>query len=319
MNEVTVAGAVESFLQDQKPCVAPATWALYRSYLRSFATYCEGEIVARITPTSVRAWGRSFHKLQAVKRLTRWCLTEAKLIERDPLEGMKLPRVGRRLRTLSTVELVRLARAAGPAVRRLVVALGESFARPHELRGATWSQVVVAGLAPAKDAELVQGVAFLFRERFKSQWRRRDGTAVRVIPISPRLGRLLVRLRRRNEDLHGHLFVNSRGAPWTVNAVRCAFRRLRARAGLVVDHRGERVVAYTLRHTAATAAIVGGVPIADLAGALGHSDIRMTHRYVHLSPAFLARVVQRMDQAKRGARRKNDLPGSLRTRPDDLG
>ncbi len=78
-------------------------------------------------------------------------------------------------------------------------------------------------------------------------------------------------------------------------------------------------MAYTLRHTAATAAIVAGVEVGALAGAMGHSDIRMTMRYVHLSPAFLAQVLARVQAAKTALRRKNDLPGSRTTRPDGQG
>lgn len=309
MHNVSLADAAGKFLAAVAGDVAPATLALYSLYVRRFVQ-AHGQLeLDQVTPAVVRAWGKTYHPVQAVQRFMSWCCREARYIDKNPLEGMrKMPR-GRRLRTLSPSELLRIQRLAQPALRRLVLALGESFARPHELRLATWDQVRIAGLQPAKDEDMTAGVAFLFVERFKGQWRRRDATAVRVIPITPRLGRLLVRLRRRRQGLQCHIFENARRRPWTVNAVRCAFRRLRGRAGLGVDGRGENVVAYSLRHTGATAAVVAGVPIAELAGALGHADIRMTHRYVHLSPAFLAEVVKRMEAAKRALRRKNGRPG----------
>lgn len=303
MARITVAGAARLFLKAVAGDVAPATLALYRLYVDRFVRRYGRRQMQSITPAMVRAWGITYHPVQAVQRLFSWSLQDARLIRVNPLKGMrKMPR-GRRLRVLTLAEQVRLRRFAVPPFREFVVGLEESFARPHELRHAEWPAVRVAGLQPAEDDDLTAGRAFFFFDRFKADWRRRDATAVRVIPISRRLGRLLVRLRHRTPESHGHIFVNSRRAPWTVNAVRCAFRRLRDLAGLGVDHRGEHVVAYSLRHTGATAAVVAGVPIADLAQAMGHSDIRMTNRYVHLSPAFLRTVVERMEIARRSKKR----------------
>lgn len=319
MARITVAAAARRFLQAVAGDVAPATLALYRLYVGRFVRQHGKRQLVECSPAIVREWGKTYHPVQAVQRLFSWSHREARLIEINPLEGMrKMPR-GRRLRVLELADQVRLRRFAIPPFRELVVALEESFARPHELRNADWPSVRVAGLRPAEDDDLTAGRAFFFFDRFKGDRRRRDSTAVRVIPISRRLGRLLVRLRRRQPEQDGPVFLNHRGRAWTVNAVRCAFRRLRGRAGLVADHRGENIVAYSLRHTGATAAVVAGVPIADLAGAMGHSDIRMTNRYVHLSPAFLKSVVERMEAAKRAARGKNRRPGLRRNDPDDVG
>ena len=54
-------------------------------------------------------------------------------------------------------------------------------------------------------------------------------------------------------------FFNAKIAPWTANAVRLRVARLRLRAGLAPDGGGEEVVAYTLRHTAATEASARGL------------------------------------------------------------
>lgn len=319
MRPITVPDAVDAFLADVARSVSANTLAAYRAQLGKFASFFVYEIASNLTPAKVRRWGGSFHQLQPVRRLTRWLVTEARLLERDPLEGMSIGRVGRRLRTLAPAESARLLRRSRPALRRFVLALGESIARPHELRAVTWRDVRIAGLQPFEVKDLENGDAFFFLDRFKAQARRRDHHAVRVIPITPRLGRLLARLWREKPNLDAAIFQNERRRPWSINAVRCAFRRLRVRAGIAVDARGENVVAYTLRHTAATAAIVAGVEVGQLAGAMGHSDIRQTMRYVHLSPAFLSSVVHRVHRAKLARRRKNDLPGLRRTRPDDRG
>lgn len=317
MQLVSVRQAVDSFLDFARLTVSPSTLSLYKLYLGRFAGRYGAMPLESLTPALVRGWGSSFHQLQAVQRLTSWATNEARLLTVDPLRGLKKIPVGRRLRTVSPVESVRLRRRSSGALRRFIIALGESIARPHELRAVCWADIRTAGLQSFEVEDLTQGRAFFFLDRFKAKNLRRERFAVRVIPISPRLGRLLARLWRQRPQLDARVFENNRRTPWTVNAVRCAFRRLRVRAGIAADRRGENVVAYTLRHSAATAAIVAGVPVAQLAGAMGHADVRMTMRYVHLSPTFLAQVLERVKEAKAALRRKNDAPGLRRTRPDD--
>ena len=52
---------------------------------------------------------------------------------------------------------------------------------------------------------------------------------------------------------------------------------------------------YDLRHTAASWLRMKGADIHTFAQLLGHKDLRMAARYQHLSPAFLAEAVNRLD------------------------
>lgn len=54
---------------------------------------------------------------------------------------------------------------------------------------------------------------------------------------------------------------------------------------------------HDLRHTAASWLRMKGADIHTVAQLLGHKDLRMAARYQHLSPAFLADAVGRLDQA----------------------
>ena len=116
---------------------------------------------------------------------------------------------------------------------------------------------------------------------FKAKARRKDKLAVRLLPISPKLARLLDCLERRPHDPKGYVFLNERGKPWTTAALCQAFRTAARRAGL--NELGkEAAVAYTLRHTAATAAIINGVQLPVLAAILDHTSTTTTERYVHV-------------------------------------
>jgi len=54
---------------------------------------------------------------------------------------------------------------------------------------------------------------------------------------------------------------------------------------------------HDLRHTAASWLRMQGADIHTVALLLGHKDLRMAARYQHLSPAFLADAVSRLDGA----------------------
>ena len=92
----------------------------------------------------------------------------------------------------------------------------------------------------------------------------------------------------------------SDGSPWVFpvgakpmhpEAASDAFRRLARSAGLTVR-------LHDLRHTAATLALAAGVPIRDVADALGHSSPSVTlNVYGHAIPEGPSRVAEALDKA----------------------
>lgn len=309
MSVVTVAQAVELFLDAAAGACAPRTVALYTHYLRRYAAIAGTSPLGDLTPARLLAWSNRYHPLGCVQRLYAWATVEARILVVNPIAGMRRRRNGHRRRILSRLERIRLMRAFRPAMRLLGVALVESIARPREMREVRWGDIRTSGTPAWSPADLVAGVAFFWIQRFKGQELRTDRHAVRVIPISPRLGRLLVRLWGDGRSAGALIFHNSLGRSWTVNAVRCQFRRVRDRAGLSIDLAGENVVAYSLRHTSATDAVGAGIKGFTLAELMGHSDIRMTQRYVHLRPDHLIEAMKRLSAWKRGPKPKNDRLG----------
>ena len=68
-------------------------------------------------------------------------------------------------------------------------------------------------------------------------------------------------------------------------------RRLRVKAGIGPDENGEQIVMYTARHTFGTAAAAGGVSDRRLADLMGHTDTKMTQKYIHLANPDLRKAV----------------------------
>ncbi len=97
----------------------------------------------------------------------------------------------------------------------------------------------------------------------------------RIVFMTDELKALIQRLMAAHPQ--GQLLLNTDGNPWTTNAVRCRFRRLRGRLGM------KGIVCYSLRHAYLSDALEAGVPIAQVAELAGHSDTKMiTEVYSHL-------------------------------------
>jgi integrase len=98
----------------------------------------------------------------------------------------------------------------------------------------------------------------------------------RVVPIAPKLSSYL-----RSEGFpvrSGNLFDSSKGA----------FRHAIKRSGIDLP-RGQ--LTHVLRHTYASHFMMNGGNILTLQKVLGHSDLKVTMRYAHLSPEYMRQAV----------------------------
>lgn len=207
----------------------------------------------------------------------------AEFIEKNPAAAIKVPQVGERTRTLHRSERVLVRRRAGSHLRRALLALEESACRPQEMRILEWDHIQPKTGPGQIAGNLADGKHWFELQDYKAKDRRSDRREARVIGITPRLGRLLDRLRRDNPDARGVIFPAPCGRAWTPNAFRCAFRRLRIqldRAGLL-DVRG--LVPYTYRHTRATALARQLKNPLLLQRWMGHAKIETTAKYCHFS------------------------------------
>jgi integrase len=255
--------------------LADGTVAYYRRHHQAWSKIFGEKPLEEILPLDLMLFGVSWHRVQAVKRLFRWAV-DSGIAATNPVASVKKPPAGERKRILNRGEQARALRSTNRPFREFLLAIRESMARPQEVRDLDWQDLRYT------DA----GVMYAVKSEFKGRRRRRDPSARRVIPMSLRLRRLIERRSRRlNRKCSGRIFRNTRGQPWTTNATRIAMAAARARAGLVDG--GERVVCYTWRHTAATAATLKGLRDKILAELLGHTSTRTTARYQHVDAVEL--------------------------------
>lgn len=97
-----------------------------------------------------------------------------------------------------------------------------------------------------------------------------------------------------------HVFLNSKGKPYSKNNLCRRMSQVRKKAGIQAKA-GEQLVLYCNRHTFGTEAS-GQVSDIELAGLMGHTDVRTTQRYVHLNVNRLKEIRSRVSgQAQESA------------------
>lgn len=220
-----------------------------------------GTVEARYQGREPKVWGPSTaHNARVTAfRVFSWAKDEGVLTE-NPLAGMKRPKPPSRQRAMSEVEFTKLHEHAGGPFADFLFALRDTGARPKELRDLTWPQV--------------QADRWVLIKHKTS----RKVSKARVIILTDAMRTMMERLKE-NENKNDHVFLNTTGEPWTMNAVRLQMQRLREKLGLAND-----LCAYLARHGFGTRAILNGVNPSVVAELMGHNSLEMVSKvYVHLA------------------------------------
>lgn len=324
------ADVIEAFLAWSRQHLAEETHRVNRYYCQLFAEHC-GTVPAReMKPFHVTAWITTMMSPERVARETArrkgeleqglvepskqgrqpkvwgpatahnarttafrvfsWAKQEGLLTE-NPLADMKRPKPAPRQRAMSDEEFDKLYEHAGGPFADFLLALRETGARPKELRELLWPQV-------QEDRWVLT----------KHKTARKVGKA-RVIILSEKVKGMMARLRGNG---HTHVFLNTEGQPWTMNAVRLQVSRLREKLGLAKD-----LCAYLARHGFGTRAIMNGVNPSVVAELMGHNSLEMISKvYVHLADehAHLKDAVEKINSSARPAPADSG-PARKRARP----
>lgn len=273
--EETFAEVASRYLQYQKARLTPKAYereqSIIDTHLKPFfncplASIRRQDAQRYITQRSGKASPYSIQKeLNVLKHLLRLAV-EWELIPFTPAQGIKSPRVpAGRVRYLQPTEL-RAIVAACPEWLRPVVALAVlTGMRRGEILGLRWL-----------DVDLAQGRVML------PQTKNGEG---RIVYLNEGAQAVLSAIPRPAEaSVISKIF-----GDLTPDQVSVTFRR-RCRDLKILDFRF-----HDLRHTAASWLRMSGADIHTVAQLLGHKDLRMAARYQHLSPAYLANAVSKLD------------------------
>jgi integrase len=287
---MNLSALIAQFLAFVKVRQAARTHEYYNAWLARFLKHVGDMPVAEVKRHHLLTYARSWYEYQTVQRLFRWACVEMEIVAANPFTNIQRPPLGNRRRVLSRAETIALQRGSDRTFRPFLIALIETAARPQEIRAARWDQLRDCNGLPSIPGALARPGGWIELHDFKARTRRRNPHAVRLLFLSDRLRRLLARLWDRVPIREGEIFRNARGETWNRNSLRCRMRRLRDRLGLRPDGTGERIVLYTLRHSAATDLAAAGIGEHALADVLGHTSTRTTQRYVHLQRDALRRA-----------------------------
>lgn len=192
-------------------------------------------------------------------------------LERDPLPPgafSKLPADRGRVDFFSPEEWRAFLEDVEADVKPVFRALLYTGSRLNEVLGLTWGDVDIPGRKLTFTMRKVGG-------RLKTQ--RMSGALAAVLEALPK-GTPAAPVFRRTD-----------GAPWPDHEVKRRFYRAAKKAGT-----RDGLSVHSIRHTFASWLAIDGTPLRTIAELLGHSNVTMTFRYAHLSPAHLQEAVERV-------------------------
>jgi integrase len=216
-------------------------------------------LAGRYGPKTVNHW------LIACKACWNWAVAkellaantfENDMISANTYSGLPMLFTEDRQRVLSNEEFQKLWDKSDDVFRDVLLFLRLTPARPSVVRELTWDMIDWHTSLVVKHHTKKSRTA-----KVREPWR---------IPLVPEVVAMLRRRLGRRGD-SPFVFLNEDGAGWTKDALVLRMRRLRERAGVRPDARGEQVVLYTNRHTFLTMA----APLlsAPMLGAIAdHSD-----------------------------------------------
>ncbi len=283
---ITARDVLKGFLRFSKKNHEPTTYAWYKNFFKTFAGRFGNVRVNQLAKKHVLRWiekakynaTSANRAVGALKAAFNWAVAEEH-IPVNPIAHVKKPRGLTRDRILTMDERgLILMSAKGQAFREYLAALTLTGARPGEVARVSKETV-----------DLDRGI-WIFT---KHKTAKKTGKP-RIIYLCPEALELTKKLLAEHPE--GPIFRNSRGKPWTRNAIRIRFRNLRKKHPQL-----KGIIAYSYRSSFATDALEQGVPDTTVATLLGHTNTGTLHK-------FYARLSHKVDHLKNAAAKATQGP-----------
>ncbi len=276
---ITFRELCEKYLMWSEKHQAPNTTALYKVHLNAYIKRMNADMFAEeMKPLHVEdyigthpEWSDTYKNtiVGALNRPFNWGVDNG-FIEKNPIRKAKRPAAESR-KTYATPDdveaLLALLHPADP-LRDFIICQWHMYARPQEIRHIEARHVNLA----------IKQIAFPKKE---SKGKKRERCLLILKDAYPIIERLLLLYPE------GKLFRNSRGEPWTKEALCSRLRKL----SLLMK---KDITLYDLRHGIISASLEKGVGVYDIAAASGHMNASMIdsrYSHVHQNKARLLGVL----------------------------
>jgi integrase len=216
----------------------------------------------------------------ALKKAVEW-----DVIERMPcrIKLLPLPKSSASFHDFEQYErLVETASALDRQTELIVLLGGDASLRCGEMIALEW-----------RDVDLDKRQLCVERSDWNGQVTSTKGGRLRYIPLTLRLTTVL----REHRHLRSpRVLCEKDGTPFTRQMVQARVKRASRRANV-------REGVHILRHTFCSHLAMRGAPARAIQELAGHSELQMTQRYMHLSPAALDAAIQLLDGRGHGGAR----------------
>ena len=280
----------EQYLNYSKANKAWSSYRRDRFSINKLASFFKGKYLFEITSQMIEKYKATRLEKVAPATVNRElaCLkhmfTKAidwGFVKANPAKGVKrLKEPPGRLRYLKTEEVEALLRACSDNIRPIVVIALNTGMRKSEILNLKWSDVDLKNLK----------ITVINAKNNES----------RMIPINQTLYQELLELSQKANG--EYVFSNRDGRPF--KDIKKGFSSALKRAG-IKDFRF-----HDLRHTFGSHLVMQGVGLRTVQQLMGHKEIRMTMRYSHLSPEYVQKAVESLDNlwTLYGHQNKNERP-----------
>jgi integrase len=247
---------------------------------------------------------------QALKQAIQW-----RLLIHNPCEGVKPPRqIRKEMQVLNPGQARKFLTGCKDEKNGPVFELAMTTGlRPSEYLALKWSDVDLAKgtVSINRSIDILPGGGWAFDENKTGRSRRtvklHSSVAQTLREHHARQGQEQLQVGEKWTD-HNLVFTNEIGGPVDRhNLANRDFRRILADAGL------PQIRLYDLRHTAATLALVAGVPVKVLSEQLGHASAVLTlDTYSHVLPHMQDDAAARVEALLAMDATRSDLKSSKR-------
>lgn len=285
LSELSVHQAIAQFLTRlaQESALGLATQQAYQRDLTAFKQWCDKQSIQhthQIDTHAIRGFAASEHRrglsprsiqrrLSGIRRFFK-TLRQQGLIKADPTEGVKAPKVKRKLPETLDIDQV-LALLNIPTETPIAVrdrAMLELFyasgLRVSELTALKW-----------RDLDVAEGLVKVLGK----------GQKERLVPVGRHALSALGAWRKEQAAGTEHLFTNPAGRQLSVRA-------LQKRVAFWSQHQGlnQRVHPHQLRHSFASHILQSSGDLRAVQELLGHANLSTTQIYTHLDYQHLAKI-----------------------------
>lgn len=280
----SIAEILDAFLDWCKLNRAERTYEWYLRFCQQFLDFIpKGLKIEELKNHHMQRWldshttwapGNKHNACRAIQTALNWAV-RLDYIEKSPIKYFDKPPAGKRDRVVTDEEFKALLESTkDQAFRDILQIVRETGARAEEIVRLEHRHVDTlkkCWVFPPKEAKgrKRQRVVYLSEAAFEitSRWLRRNST--------------------------GKLFRNTRGKPWTTDAINCRFCTLKRKLKT-------KFCITNLRHTFGTKALQNGLPDSTVAALMGHTSTEtLTRVYAHVGhdPVYMRQAANRATTA----------------------